>query len=156
MRALRSIPPRQPAAARRRPLGTAGRLRGRPTPAAGRAVEVGSRGSSRLRRAMQQLAPEAVDQIAMRVMEMIVQRFTTPGTTDGPAVAQAQERDSPGQEDGWLRGAERIAAYLDCPRSRVYALASAGRIAVERDGSALVARKSDLDAWIRGGGGRRP
>jgi hypothetical protein len=59
-------------------------------------------------------------------------------------------------DDGWLRGAERIAAYIDCPPSRVYALSSAGRIAVEHDGSGLVARKSDLDAWIRSGGGKRP
>lgn len=58
--------------------------------------------------------------------------------------------------DGWLRGADKIATYVDCPRSRVYALASAGRIPVERDGSALIARRSDLDDWIRSGGGKRP
>jgi excisionase family DNA binding protein len=59
-------------------------------------------------------------------------------------------------DDRWLRGAERIAAYIDAPRSRVYALASAGRIPVERDGSNLIARRSDLDAWVRAGGGKRP
>jgi excisionase family DNA binding protein len=59
-------------------------------------------------------------------------------------------------DSGWLRGAERIAAYIDCPRSRVYALTSAGRIPIERDGSNLVARKSDLDAWLRAGGAKRP
>jgi excisionase family DNA binding protein len=58
--------------------------------------------------------------------------------------------------DGWLRGAEQIAAHLGCPRSRVYALASAGRIPVHRDGSALLARRSELDDWLRAGGGRRP
>jgi excisionase family DNA binding protein len=58
--------------------------------------------------------------------------------------------------DGWLRGAERIADYLDCPVSRVYALTSAGRINVERDGRNLVARRSELDAWVRGGGAKRP
>jgi excisionase family DNA binding protein len=60
-----------------------------------------------------------------------------------------------GQVDGWLRGAEQIAAYIGAPRSRVYALVSAGRIPVERDGSALIARRSELDAWLRAGGGRR-
>ncbi len=60
------------------------------------------------------------------------------------------------QRDGWLRGAEQIAAYIDCPRSRVYALASAGRLPVERDGASLIARRSELDAWVRGGGGKRP
>lgn len=59
-------------------------------------------------------------------------------------------------DDGWLRGAGRIAAYLDCPRSRVYALTSVGRIPVHHDGSALVARRSELDRWVRDGGGRRP
>lgn len=58
--------------------------------------------------------------------------------------------------DGWLRGADKIAEYVDCPRSRVYALASAGRIPIHRDGSALIARRSELDAWVRDGGGRRP
>lgn len=58
--------------------------------------------------------------------------------------------------DEWLRGADRIAAYIDCPRSRVYALTSAGRIPVERDGASLVARRSELDTWLRSGGGKRP
>jgi hypothetical protein len=58
-------------------------------------------------------------------------------------------------EDGWLRGAEKIAAYIDCSVSRVYALSSAGRIPVEHDGSTLIARRSELDLWVRNGGGRR-
>lgn len=59
-------------------------------------------------------------------------------------------------ETGWLRGAEKIARYIDAPPSRVYALASAGRIPCERDGSSLIAHRGDLDAWLRAGGGRRP
>jgi excisionase family DNA binding protein len=62
----------------------------------------------------------------------------------------------PARDDGWLRGADRIADYIDAPRSRVYALVSAGRIPVERDGSSLIARMSELDAWLRAGGGKRP
>jgi excisionase family DNA binding protein len=62
----------------------------------------------------------------------------------------------PSPEDGWLRGAAAIARYVDCPRSRIYALVSAGRIPVERDGSNLIARRSELDGWIRSGGGLRP
>jgi excisionase family DNA binding protein len=83
------------------------------------------------------LPDEAVQAIAERAVEILA----------------ARRADS---EDGWLRGAERIAAYIDCPRSRVYALASARRIPVHRDGSALVARRSELDQWLRGGGGLRP
>jgi excisionase family DNA binding protein len=56
----------------------------------------------------------------------------------------------------WLRGADQIAAYIGAPRSRVYALASAGRIPVERDGSALIAHTSALDDWLRAGGAKRP
>lgn len=57
---------------------------------------------------------------------------------------------------GWLRGAEKIAAYIDCPVSRIYSLSSAGRVPIERDGASLVARRSELDAWLRNGGGKRP
>lgn len=58
--------------------------------------------------------------------------------------------------DGWLRGADQIAAYVAAPRSRIYALVSAKRIPVQHDGSNLVARKSELDAWLRAGGAKRP
>ncbi len=67
-------------------------------------------------------------------------------------VGQRSERQA---EDGWLRGADRIAAYIDAPRSRVYALASARRIPVHHDGSALIARRSELDRWLLQGGGIR-
>lgn len=65
------------------------------------------------------------------------------------------ERSASSPEDGWLRGAERIAAYIDAPRSRVYALVSARRIPVHHDGSALIARRSELDRWLVQGGGLR-
>ncbi len=68
----------------------------------------------------------------------------------------AERLVQPASEDGWLRGAEQIAGYFGSPRSRVYALASAGRIPVQRDGSTLVARRSELDSWLRCGGGKRP
>jgi hypothetical protein len=56
----------------------------------------------------------------------------------------------------WLRGADQIAAYIGAPRSRVYALASARRIPLEHDGSALIAHTSVLDDWLRAGGAKRP
>jgi excisionase family DNA binding protein len=80
---------------------------------------------------------EVIEAIAARAAEIVAER-------------QRQE------DDRWLRGADRIAAYLDCPRSRVYALVSARRIPVHHDGSALVARRSELDLWLSDGGGRRP
>lgn len=83
------------------------------------------------------LTPELLEAIAERVAEILAERTAT-------------------AEDGWLRGGDRIAGYIDAPPSRIYALASAGRIPVHRDGSALVARRSELDAWVRAGGGVRP
>lgn len=83
------------------------------------------------------LPDELVEVIAQRAAEILTSR---PGAS----------------EDGWLRGADRIAAYIDCPRSRVYALTSARRIPVHHDGSALIARRSELDRWLRDGGGLRP
>lgn len=65
----------------------------------------------------------------------------------------AKQQEAAG--DGWLRGADKIAAYIDAPRSRVYGLVSARRIPVHHDGSALIARRSELDAWLLNGGGRR-
>jgi hypothetical protein len=83
------------------------------------------------------LPPELVEQIAQRAAELVT-------------------ASTPAAEDGWLRGAKRIAEYIDAPVSRVNALSSAGRIPLERDGSNLIARKSDLDAWVRSGGAKRP
>lgn len=84
------------------------------------------------------IGEELVERIAQRAAELIQQKG---GNED---------------EDGWLRGADKIATYIDSPRSRVYALVSARRIPVHHDGSALIARRSDLDGWLRSGGGRRP
>ena len=84
------------------------------------------------------IGDELVERIAQRAAELV------------------QQNGESEIEDGWLRGAGKIADYIDSPRSRVYALVSARRIPVHHDGSALIARRSDLDGWLRSGGGRRP
>ena len=84
------------------------------------------------------VADELVERIAHRAAELMAAQSSEPA------------------DDGWLRGAERIASYIDAPRSRVYALASAKRIPVHHDGSALIARRWELDEWLLRGGGRRP
>lgn len=81
---------------------------------------------------------ELVERVAERAAELLAKQLEEP------------------VEDGWLRGAKQIAAYIGAPASRVYALSSAKRIPVHRDGSALIARRSDLDQWVLQGGGRRP
>lgn len=93
---------------------------------------------------MSGIALTVPDELVEQVADLVLDRLGEKGRAAEP--------------DGWLRGADRIAAYIDAPRSRVYALATTSppRIPVERDGSALIARKSDLDHWIRSGGGKRP
>jgi hypothetical protein len=83
------------------------------------------------------IPPELVEAIALRAADLIAERGAAP-------------------EDGWIRGAAKIAEYVDCNPDRVYALSSAKRIPVHHDGSALIARRSELDAWVRRGGGKRP
>jgi excisionase family DNA binding protein len=57
--------------------------------------------------------------------------------------------------DPWLDVAG-AAEYLACPPSRIYALVSACRIPVHRDGSRLLFRRSELDLWVERGGAKRP
>ena len=86
-----------------------------------------------------ELPDELLDTLAERVADLLEQRGHGAPTPDG-----------------WLRGAEAIADYIGAPASRVYGLSSAGRIPVEHDGSALIAQRSQLDTWLRDGGGKRP
>lgn len=53
-------------------------------------------------------------------------------------------------------GVDAAADYIAAPKSRVYALVSAGRIPHRKDGSRLLFRPSELDAWLDQGGGIRP
>jgi excisionase family DNA binding protein len=55
----------------------------------------------------------------------------------------------------WLDVAA-AAAYLTCPKSRIYALVSARRIPHHKDGSRVLFRYAELDDWVRRGGGKRP
>jgi excisionase family DNA binding protein len=43
---------------------------------------------------------------------------------------------------------DAAAQFLACPKSGIYALASAGRIPVHRDGSRLLFRASEPRAWV--------
>ena len=48
------------------------------------------------------------------------------------------------------------AAFLSCPPSRVYALVSARRLPVHRDGSRLLFDPAELREYVRRGGAKRP
>jgi excisionase family DNA binding protein len=82
------------------------------------------------------LPAELVELVAERAAELVAAR-----------VASAPE--------GWI-GVVEAAEHLACPRSRVYALVSAGRIPHAKDGSRLLFKRSQLDAWVQAGGARRP
>ena len=91
---------------------------------------------------------EVVD-VSVDINEALVERIARRAAE---LIARRQDETT---RDGWLRGADKIATYIDAPRSRVYGLVSARRIPVHHDGSALIARRSELDAWLIAGGGRR-
>ena len=94
---------------------------------------------------MTSLSFDLPDDLVERIVDLAVVRLQEQHQTAGAPAAPR-----------WLRGAKAIAAYVDAPVSRVKALSSAGRIPVEKDGSALLAHTDDLDRWIREGGGKRP
>jgi hypothetical protein len=89
-----------------------------------------------------QLPGELIEKMEARIEARVLERLS------GVAAGHAGDR--------WLRGAKAIADHIDAPVSRVKALSSAKRIPVRKDGSALVAKTSDLDKWIEEGGGKRP
>ncbi len=82
------------------------------------------------------LPPELVEVVAERAAEIVAERLA-PLT------------------EPWV-GVDQAAEHLACPKSRIYALVSARRIPHEKDGSRLLFRRSDLDAWLEQGGATRP
>ncbi len=82
---------------------------------------------------------ELVERVAQRAAQIVAERNSRTGT------------------DRWFRGARQIADYIGAPTSRVYALSAHAppQIPVSHDGSALIAKQSDLDVWLENGGGKR-
>lgn len=80
------------------------------------------------------LPPEFVEAVALKVAEIL----------------SAREAPEP-----WI-GVDAAARHLSCGRSRIYALVSANRIPHRKDGSRVLLRRSELDAWLADGGGIRP
>jgi excisionase family DNA binding protein len=82
------------------------------------------------------LPPELVEIVAERAAELVEER-------------------SGARVEPWI-GVRDASAHLACPASRVYALVSARRIPHRKDGSRLLFRRSELDAWLAEGGAVRP
>jgi excisionase family DNA binding protein len=83
---------------------------------------------------MLQLDEESIERLADHVAERLGQRAPSEPFLD----------------------AEGAAVHLACGVSRVYALVSARRIPHQRDGSRLLFKASELDAWVADGGAKRP
>jgi excisionase family DNA binding protein len=78
------------------------------------------------------LTPEQVEQIAQRVAELL--------STDRPRSVD---------QDGYLN-ADQAAAYLACPKGRIYDLVQLRRLRPVRDGRRVLFRRCDLDAYLEG------
>ena len=84
-----------------------------------------------------ELPDELLDALAARVADLLA------------------DRDAPAEAEGFLDAAA-AAAFLACKPSRVYALTSAGRLPVHRDGSRLLFDRAELRAYVSAGGAKRP
>jgi excisionase family DNA binding protein len=62
----------------------------------------------------------------------------------------------PSAEPGGFLDVAGAADFLACPKSRIYALVSAGRLPHHRDGSRLLFDRDELCEYVRRGGARRP
>ena len=69
---------------------------------------------------------------------------------DRVALALEERCDSVNNDDGYLNTAD-AAAYLACPKSRIYDLVQLGQLVPHRDGARLLFKPSDLDACLDGG-----
>lgn len=89
-----------------------------------------------------ELPDELVEQVAERVAAILAER-------------QRETGDESPRVSGYLDVAG-AAAFLACPSSRIYALVSAQRLPVHRDGSRLLFDRAELRAYVAAGGARRP
>ena len=76
-----------------------------------------------------ELSPNAVDAIAQRAAEIVLERFDA-------------DRDS----SPWLSGAAAAGEYLGWPRERVYKRVH--ELPHHRHGNRLMFRREDLDDWV--------
>lgn len=82
------------------------------------------------------IGEEMVERIAERAAELLADRQ---GATGG----------------GYLDVAG-AAEFLACPKSRIYALVSVGRLPHHHDGSRLLFDRDELREYVRKGGAKRP
>lgn len=96
------------------------------------------------------MSPATLDAIIDDLVDRLAER---PDALDRLA-SKLAERVSP-TADEWL-DVQGAAAYLKCPTSRIYALTSARRLTVHKDGSRSLYRRDELCAFVESGGAVRP
>ena len=84
------------------------------------------------------VAEELIERIAHRVAELVV------------------ERSQPVDDVEGFLDVVGAAEFLACPKSRIYSLASLGRIPHYHDGSRLLFDRDELRRFVANGGARRP
>lgn len=70
--------------------------------------------------------------------------------------AELVAANSSGQQEEGFVDVAGAAAYLSCPKSRVYSLVSARRLPHHRDGSRLLFDRAELRDYVHNGGAKRP
>jgi excisionase family DNA binding protein len=84
-----------------------------------------------------QAPPDLVEAVARRAVELLA-------------------AETGGDAEGGFIDVAGAAAFLACPKSRIYALVSAGRIPHHRDGSRLLFDRAELREYVRRGGATVP
>jgi excisionase family DNA binding protein len=97
------------------------------------------------------MSPATLDAMLDDLVDRIVER---PDALDRLA-SKLAERLSPTGDSDWL-DVKGAADYLKCPPSRIYALTSAGRLPVHKDGSRSLYSRAELRAFVESGGAVRP
>jgi excisionase family DNA binding protein len=87
--------------------------------------------------------------VEMKLPEEMIEAIAT------RAAQLVAERNGAGESDGFL-DVDGAAAYLACPKSRIYSLVSARRLPHHRDGSRLLFDRAELREYVRDGGAKRP
>lgn len=92
-----------------------------------------------------ELSPEAIEAIATRVVALLADEGE-------PTEGKPGWGSRPPRPPGYLNAAA-AAGYLGCGKSRIYQLVHRRAIPFRKEGSRLLFKPSELDAWVLQGGG---
>lgn len=90
------------------------------------------------------------------VLELAIPDDVVERIAERAAEIMADRQSCRSEDDNGYLDVDGAAAFLACPKSRIYALVSAKRIPHHRDGSRLLFDRAELRAWVASGGATRP